>query len=80
MFTERSEQGVSAVPASLGADPLSDLTTTTGRRHYTYGRVLRTQEPGSQPQVLSQLAVRADGQPQVLSKGGGRERECMEHM
>ena len=60
---------------------------------YTYGRVLRTQEPGSQPQVLSQLlsgltaSLRflSGGRPpaltaslRFLARGGGRERESAE--
>ena len=56
---------------------------------YTYGRVLRTQEPGSQPQVVSQLlsgltaSLRflSGGRPPALTASlrflarGGRERD-----
>ena len=57
---------------------------------YTYGQVLRTQEPGSQPQVLSQLlsgltaSLRflSGGRPpaltaslRFLARGGERETE-----
>ena len=60
---------------------------------YTYGRVLRTQEPGSQPQVLSQLlsgltaSLRflSGGRPpaltaslRFLARGGERQREYMQ--
>ena len=38
-------------------------------RHYTYGRVLRTQEPGSQPQVLSQLLSGLTASLRFLSGG-----------
>ena len=63
---------------------------------YTYGRVLRTQEPGSQPQVLSQLlsgltaSLRflSGGRPpaltaslRFLARGGERERvHAMQHV
>ena len=38
-------------------------------QQYTYGRVLRTQEPGSQPQVLSQLLSGLTASLRFLSGG-----------
>ena len=46
-------------------DVLWCSTTVT----YTYGRVLRTQEPGSQPQVLSQLLSGLTASLRFLSGG-----------
>ena len=42
---------------------------SNGRLHYTYGQVLRTQEPGSQPQVLSQLLSGLTASLRFLSGG-----------
>ena len=47
----------------------ASATTAPQCNRYTYGRVLRTQEPGSQPQVLSQLLSGLTASLRFLSGG-----------